>query len=170
MDDVWRDPPLRVYRRERPPELAFVLPTLAIGEYPRAEDVAWLAREHAVGAIISLQDDDDLRAHAVDLAAVRRAAATVGIELHRFPVPDCRPEVLIAIVDRLIAVMDDLERRGVRVYLHCNAGLNRAPTAAIAYLHVRHGLSLRDACAAVKAQRACGPYMQLLVERFGDGA
>jgi protein-tyrosine phosphatase len=55
---------------------------------------------------------------------------------------------------------------GERVYLHCNAGLNRAPTVAVAYLHRHHGLSLEDACAVVKAQRPCVPYMRALHAHF----
>jgi hypothetical protein len=56
---------------------------------------------------------------------------------------------------------------GERVYLHCNAGLNRAPTLAIAYLRAHGVMSLDEACAHVKARRACGPFMTILEDYFG---
>ncbi len=72
--------------------------------------------------------------------------------------------------ERLEAALDDLhslmrERR--RVYLHCNAGLNRAPTLAIAYLRAHRRMSLDEALAHVKKRRACGPFMTVLEDYFG---
>ena len=49
---------------------------------------------------------------------------------------------------------------GRRVYLHCNAGFNRAPTTAIAYLRWHEGLSLVEATRAVKEYRSCAPYQR----------
>lgn len=48
-----------------------------------------------------------------------------------------------------------------------NAGMNRAPTLAIAFLHVHRGLPLRAARDHVKARRACVPYWRLLEQRYG---
>jgi protein-tyrosine phosphatase len=56
---------------------------------------------------------------------------------------------------------------GRRVYLHCNAGMNRAPTIAIAYLHVHRQLPLHEARDFVKARRHCVPYMTVLEARYG---
>jgi protein-tyrosine phosphatase len=71
---------------------------------------------------------------------------------------------------RLKAALRDLEtlmRERQRVYLHCNAGLNRAPTVAIAYLRAHGGMSLNEAMAYVKKRRACGPFMTVLEAHFG---
>src|SRR5919198_541847 len=70
-------------------------------------------------------------------------------------------------VTTVVSLQDDA---GERVSLHCNAGLNRAPTAAIAYLHVREGLSLEAARDEVKQRRHCVPYMRVLEVYFGGGA
>jgi protein-tyrosine phosphatase len=144
------------------PQLDAVLPELLVGEYPRVEDLAWLRDEHGVTAVVSLQDDADLaskRLRATDLA---QACAALGLQHHRVPVADGDPEALAirlpVIVDRLHALID----AGGRVYLHCNAGYNRAPTVAIAYVHVHLGLSLDDACALVKQRRSCVPYLSAL--------
>jgi protein-tyrosine phosphatase len=152
------------------PQLDPVLPELLIGEYPRIEDLSWLRDEHGVTAIVSLQDDADLASKRLSAADVERACAALGLGLHRAPVADGDPGALAlrlpAIVERLHALID----AGGRVYLHCNAGYNRAPTVAIAYVHVHGGLSLDDACALVKQQRSCVPYMSALRARYGDRA
>jgi protein-tyrosine phosphatase len=72
--------------------------------------------------------------------------------------------------DRLRAALSDLASllsAQERVYLHCNAGLNRAPTLAIAYLRAHGGMSLNEALAHVKRRRSCGPFMTILEDYFG---
>lgn len=54
---------------------------------------------------------------------------------------------------------------GRRVYLNCDAGYNRAPTAAIAHLHEHHALLLEVACEAVKRRRSRVPYVGALRRR-----
>jgi protein-tyrosine phosphatase len=152
------------------PQLDAVLPELLVGEYPRVEDLSWLRDEHGVTAVVSLQDDADLASKRLRAADLENACVALGLCHHRDPVADGDPEALAvrlpAIVDRLHALID----AGGRVYLHCNAGYNRAPTVAIAYLHVHRGLSLDDACALVKQQRSCVPYMSALRARYGDAS
>jgi protein-tyrosine phosphatase len=152
------------------PQLDVVLPELLVGEYPRVEDLAWLRDEHGVTAVVSLQDDADLASKRLSAADLAQACAAVGLHHHRAPVADGDPVALAirlpAIVERLHALI----AAGGRVYLHCNAGYNRAPTVAIAYVHVHHGLSLDDACALVKQRRSCVPYMSALRGRYGDRA
>lgn len=149
------------------PAHAFVLPALAIGEYPTPEDATWLRQTCGVSAVISLQDDLDLERKGLHLAALRRAYERVAIAFTRYPIGDGDAAALCRILDPILADLHDRLAGGERVYLHCNAGLNRAPTVAVAYLHRHHGLRLDDACAAVKSRRACVPYMRALRAHFG---
>jgi protein-tyrosine phosphatase len=149
------------------PQLDAILPELLVGEYPRVEDLSWLRDEHGVTAVVSLQDDADLASKRLRAADLVAACTALGLGLHRAPIADGDPEALAirlpAIVERLHALI----AAGGRVYLHCNAGYNRAPTVAIAYVHLHHGLSLDDACALVKRRRSCVPYMTALRDRYG---
>jgi protein-tyrosine phosphatase len=150
------------------PDHAFVLPTLAVGEYPTPEDAAWLRDDCGVSAVISLQDDLDLDRKGVRITALRAAYRDAGIAFARYPVADGDAAALRTVLD---AVVDELHARlaaGERVFLHCNAGLNRAPSVAVAYLHRHHGLALDDACATVKALRPCVPYMRALHAHYDD--
>ncbi len=168
MDEMWNTLPSSTGRATGRPDLTLILPTLLVGEYPRPEDVVWLAAEHGVRAIVNLQDDEDLRVKGIALADLQRASAACGIVHHHFPIPDFQPENLRGQLEGLLRLLAELDSIGSVTYLHCNAGFNRAPTVAIAYLHVRHGMPLSAACDHVKAQRPCGPYMQLLVAHFGE--
>jgi len=153
--------------RPAPPAFDAILPDLLIGEYPRIEDLRWLREAHAVAAVVSLQDDADLASKRLDLAEVEAACAALDLAFARVPVADGDVEALAA---RLPAAVDAVHaelRAGRRVYLHCNAGYNRAPTVAIAYLHVHHGLALDAACEAVKRRRSCVPYVRALRARYG---
>ena len=89
-----------------------------------------------------------------------------GIEFHRVPVVDGDSEHLAARLHEIVDLLHRLLADGRRVYLHCNAGFNRAPTVAIAYLHVHGGLGLEEAERVVKAHRPCVPYRRALELAF----
>ena len=148
------------------PDHTFVLDHLAIGEYPTPEDVDWMRGTPLFSAVICLQDDDDLDRKGLSLRALERAYANGGIAFHHLPVPDGDADRLRERIDETVALVAQLLTRGERVYLHCNAGLNRAPTVAVAYLHVHHGQTLEAACALIKARRPCVPYMRMLAAHY----
>lgn len=149
------------------PGLDPVLPELLVGEYPNPRDVSWLREAHGVDAVLSLQDDADLASKRLRLADVERACAEAAVAFARVPVPDGDVEFLAAWLPAVVDRLHQLIGVGRRVYLHCNAGMNRAPTAAIAYLHVHRGLPLPDATAFVKARRVAVPYVRALDACYG---
>jgi len=149
------------------PSVSVIRPALLVGEYPTPDDAAWLRDEHGVTVVVSLQDDADLASKGLRLAALERAYREHGLAFHRIPVPDGDDRNLAARLGEIVALVGEVIDAGGRVYLHCNAGFNRAPTAAIAYLHVREGLPLAAARDAVKRLRHCVPYMRALEAYFG---
>ena len=152
------------------PGLNAIRPDLLVGEYPGPADVAWLRDEHGVTAVVSLRDDADLASKGLVLAALEAAYRAHGVAFHRIPVPDGDDRHLVARLADIVALLTQLLDGGARIYLHCNAGFNRAPTAAIAFLHVREGLPLATARDLVKSRRACVPYMRALEAHFGPAA
>jgi protein-tyrosine phosphatase len=149
------------------PGLSVIRAGLLVGEYPTPEDAAWLRDEHGVTAVVSLQDDADLASKRLRAAELEDACAELGVAFARLPVTDGDPDALAARLPELVARLHALIAAGERVYLHCNAGYNRAPTAAIAYLHVHRDMPLDGACEAVKARRSCVPYVTALRQRYG---
>ena len=162
-----RDNGPRPTRGDVRPTVSEITEYLLVGEYPREHDLEWLRDQHRVTAILNLQDDEDLRINALDIARLREVSARHGIKYVRTPIQDGSADDM---ADRLRAGLEDLAGlvdAKERVYLHCNAGLNRAPTLAIAYLRAHGGMSLNEALAHVKQRRSCGPFMTILEDYFG---
>jgi protein-tyrosine phosphatase len=163
---LWRWAGSPAVRPAGHPEFAEILPNLLVGEYPTPDDAVWLRSVQRVTAVLSLQDDADLASKGLLLEEIENAFQLHRLRFHRMPVPDCDNDFLRARLDAIVAQLRQLHDDGERVYLHCNAGMNRAPTVAIAYLHVHHAMSLTQAREFVKQRRHCVPYMQVLEARY----
>jgi protein-tyrosine phosphatase len=160
---VWGPPP----RPGARPDLNEVVRELLVGEYPTPSDAHWLREIHGVTAVVSLQDDGDLLSKGLRERDLDAAYRRHGMSFDRVPITDCDAAMLAARLDTAVALLAKRAADGHRIYLHCNAGMNRAPTVAIAYLHVHHRLSLADAGAWMKQRRMCVPYMSVLQARYG---
>lgn len=147
------------------PRLSEILPELMVGEYPLPSDAAWLKVEHGVTAVLSLQDDADLSSKGLRHVDLKDAFAEHGLPFQRIPITDNDAAMLSCRLDEIVQQIHDLAQSG-RVYLHCNAGMNRAPTAAIAYVHVWHHLPLAKAYDFVRQRRFCVPYKSVLEARY----
>lgn len=153
--------------RDRRPEVSEILPTLFVGEYPRVEDIVWLKQEFGISAVFSLQDAEDLAVKGLSLPALKTECRHWQIEFHRTPVADFDCDSLDRALPAALEVLHILTQDGHTIFLHCNAGCNRAPTLAIAYLHAHRDMTLDEARDFVKARRPCGPYMEILYQHFG---
>jgi len=149
------------------PDCTRILPNLVVGEYPTPDDTAWLQAAQGVTAVLNLQDDADLVSKGLELRDLEHAYRRAGLRFERTPVPDCDIDFLTARLDVIVATLRRLLAQGHHVYLHCNAGMNRAPSIAVAYLHVHHAMPLARARDFVKARRPCVPYMRALEARYG---
>ena len=147
------------------PDLTHILPNLLVGEYPTPADAAWL-RAQGITAVLSLQDDIDVARKGLDLESLEEAYDRAGLRFARVPIGDCDLRAFSRLLDSALDLLQELLADGGHVYLHCNAGLNRAPTLAVAYMHTVIGQPLEDACAFVKRHRPCVPYMTFLRSRY----
>ncbi|MGH7913804.1 MAG: dual specificity protein phosphatase family protein [Candidatus Binataceae bacterium] len=149
------------------PSVTEISSNLLIGEFPRPDDIAWLKSKFDVTAIHNLQDDEDLALNGLVERELAEACRESGIKFVRTQIQDGSADAMAERLGDTLDVLDSLISSGERVYLHCNAGLNRAPTLAIAYLRAHDGMSLDEACAYVKGLRTCGPFMTILEDYFG---
>ncbi len=126
---------------------------LFVGSAPQSDvDVARLA-QMKITAVLSLQSDADLRAHRIDWPKLQSAYQFNSIHAQRFPIIDFDEfdlgEKLPAPV-RTLNQMLDLEHR---VYVHCNAGICRAPATVLAYLCHYRNMSIEDGLAYLRRER-----------------
>ncbi len=137
-----------------------------VGSFPQSgECIAYLRDELEVTGVLNLQSDEDLYARAVNWSALWREYVGRGMEIVRVPILDLVRKDLGRHLDEAVTSLHGLLDRHEKVYLHCNVGLNRSPTVAIAYFTLHHGLSLEDATRKVRGQRQCMPYPEV-VERW----
>jgi len=161
------DDEVRPTRGNGRPSVSVITDSLLVGEYPRISDIEWLKEEFRITAIQNLQDDEDLRINGINVIGLREVCQRHQVKLVRTPIRDGSSDDMAARLGDALQHLQDLIDGKERVFLHCNAGLNRAPTLAIAWLHAKAGMSLNEAMTHVKKRRACGPFMTVLEAHFG---
>ena len=149
---------------------AQILPRLFVGSHPRTiADIERLRRELGVTAVLNIHTDEDMSAVMLDFPPLEAHYRTRRVVLRRVPMLEQQPELrakLCACIDAL----NKLLAGGHTVYLHCTAGIGRAPTVAIGYLHFCLGWEWDVAVAHVKQLRQCNPHLDALRLALEDQA
>lgn len=136
--------------------------SLAVGSAPTDADLPWLAGA-GLDAVVCLQSDADLAAHGVVWTEREAAATAAGLALARVPIIDFEPDDLLRHLDDAVRAVRRFHHAGRRVYVHCNAGLNRSPSVVIAALMDREDWSLKQAWKHVLRRHRCLPYESVMV-------
>lgn len=132
---------------------------LIVGSQPqKVDDVDHLKEEQNVGCIINLQQDKDLEYWDVDLNSIVNRCQELGIHHIRRPARDFDPDSLRSGLPRAVSSLEwAISEGNGRVYVHCTAGLGRAPAVAIAYLFWFCNMNLDAAYNTLTSKRPCGP-------------
>ena len=135
---------------------------LWVGSYVRPEDIKYL-RQFGITCVLSLQSDRDLAYYNVSLKKLLKAFAQADVELRRVPTPDFDKQALAINLPYAVSELENaLAPRWGKAYVHCSAGINRAPTLAAAYLIKSRGMPAQEAYDYVVARRDCNPYLETL--------
>ena len=124
-------------------------------------DVETLEGE-GVTTILQLQENSDLEYFSLDNAPIReRCASGKQIEHIRHAVRDFDPYSLRRRLPEGVALIAQraarLGRGNGTTYIHCTAGLGRAPATALAYMWWFKGMPLDQAYAHLTSLRPCKP-------------
>ncbi|OMO75896.1 hypothetical protein CCACVL1_16000 [Corchorus capsularis] len=132
---------------------------LIVGSQPqKPEDIDHLKQEEKVAYILNLQQDKDIEYWGIDLEAIIKRCREVGIRHMRRPAKDFDPDSLRNELPRAVSSLEWAISEGKgKVYVHCTAGLGRAPAVAIAYMFWFCGMNLNTAYEALTSKRPCGP-------------
>jgi len=131
---------------------------LIVGSQPQTpEDVERLFHQEGITAIVNLQQDHDIAYWQVDLSPIRKRCEELGVVHIRRPARDFDPHSLRQELPRMVAAIDKLTCEGRNVYVHCTAGLGRAPGCAIAYLFWFQHMTMDQAYELLTSKRPCGP-------------
>jgi dienelactone hydrolase len=132
-----------------------VIPRLFVGAAPLADDDFQQLKTLNVTAILSLQTEEDGPEGAIE--SERNAAVEAGIGFTNLPVADFDRLELLWNLPKCVATVERILAAGDTLYLHCTAGVNRSPTAAVAYLHQCLRWPLEEALEHVRSCRNCCP-------------
>ncbi|WOK96705.1 hypothetical protein Cni_G05412 [Canna indica] len=133
--------------------------SLIVGSQPqKPEDIDHLKKKENVAYILCLQQDKDIEYWGINFQAILDKCKELGIRHMRRPAMDFDPESLRIQLPKSVSSLEWAISEGKgRVYVHCTAGLGRAPAVAIAYLFWFCDMDLKTAHNAVTSRRPCGP-------------
>ncbi|XP_047174410.1 phosphoglucan phosphatase LSF2, chloroplastic [Vigna umbellata] len=137
----------------------FITDYLIVGSQPqKPEDIDHLKKEEGVTYILNLQQDKDVDYWGIDLQSIIRRCHELEIGHIRRPAKDFDPGSLRSELPKAVASLEWAISQGKgRVYVHCTAGLGRAPAVAIAYLFWFCRMNLNEAYDMLTSKRPCGP-------------
>lgn len=132
---------------------------LIVGSQPqKPEDVDHLRKEENVAYILNLQQDKDVEYWGIDLQVIIERCQEIGIRHLRRPAKDFDPDSLRNGLPKAVSSVEWAISEGKgKVYVHCTAGLGRAPAVAIAYMFWFCDMDLNSAYDLLTSKRPCGP-------------
>ena len=134
-----------------------------VGSQPQnKDDVIHLKKHEDVQVIFSMQQIKDLDYWGVNGHELEKTARDMGMEYIRVGAVDFDPHSLRAILPQAVALLNDARSQRGRVYLHCTAGLGRAPAVAMCSLFWNTGMNLDQVYEYVTNIRPCGPNMDAI--------
>lgn len=133
--------------------------SLIVGSQPqKPEDIDHLKVKENVAYILCLQQDTDIAYWGIDFDANVKRCKEVGVRHMRRPAKDFDPDSLRGQLPKAVSSLEWAISEGKgRVYVHCTAGLGRAPAVAIAYMFWFSDMDLNKAYKKLTSKRPCGP-------------
>lgn len=151
-----------------------ITPNIIVGSCPRSpEDIDRMVDEAGIDAVLNLQSNLCFDALKIPFEAIRKRAVERGIRLERVEIRDFDHADQSLMLPVAVRVLNSLLARGMKVYVHCTAGINRATLTTVGHLTFVQGMDLEDAVAKVKSARPIAhPYIDCWTEvrrRLLDG-
>ncbi|XP_061353421.1 phosphoglucan phosphatase DSP4, amyloplastic [Gastrolobium bilobum] len=158
------------YRHELGMNYNFIRPDLIVGSCLQTPKDVDKLRRIGVKTIFCLQQNSDLEYFGVDINAIREYAETCNdiqhlrAEIRDFDAYDLRMR-LPAVVRKLYKAINS---NGGVTYVHCTAGLGRAPAVALAYMFWVLGYKLNDGHTLLQSKRSCFPKLDAIKSATAD--
>jgi protein-tyrosine phosphatase len=134
-------------------------PEIFLGSAPQTSvDVSRL-KQMKITAVLSLQSDNDFVTHRINWKKLQSAYQYNDISVHRFPIIDFDERDLGDKLAVPIKALQSLLAVSHRVYVHCNAGVCRAPATVLGFLCHARGMTLEQGLDYIRQNRPqANPY------------
>ncbi|XP_043700553.1 phosphoglucan phosphatase DSP4, amyloplastic [Telopea speciosissima] len=158
------------YRHELGMNYNFIRPDLIVGSCLQSPEDVDKLRKIGVKTIFCLQQDSDLEYFGVDIIGIQQYAGQfddiqhLRARIRDFDSFDLRLR-LPAVVSKLYKAIN---RNGEVTYIHCTAGLGRAPAVALAYMFWVQGYKLSEAHSLLLSKRPCFPKLDAIKSATAD--
>ncbi len=131
-----------------------------IGSAPQSSiDISRL-KSIKISAVLSLQSDDDFRHYNLDWDKLKEAYQQHDILIERFPIADFDETDLGNKVAEPIERLNQLLQVGHTAYVHCNAGICRAPATVLGYLCHYRQMTIDEGLSYLRNKRPqVNPYL-----------
>jgi hypothetical protein len=105
------------------------------------DDLERIMQRTGASAVLSLQHDECLTRFDIDYSVMRREGERLGLSMARCPIRDFDPRDTQARLPQAVRCLAGLQAKGHNTYVHCTAGISRAPLTVFGYLTLVAGLS-----------------------------
>ena len=123
-----------------------ITPEILIGTCPMTtDDLERIHVETGVTGILSLQHDECLSYWQIDFDEIKKTADRLHIEIVRCPIRDFDVPDMRRNLPKAVASLAKLLSQGHKTFVHCTAGMGRAPLTVLAYLVWLKKVSPEDA-------------------------
>ena len=146
-----------------------ILDDIFVGTCPQdSDDIDELREVLRITAVLNLQTDSDMQAWGLNWAHVSGHYKACDMDLARVPIVDFDPIDLRKELANGVDALDRLVKQEHCVYIHCTAGIGRAPAVVIAWLAWCQDWQLDEAISFVKQRRVCSPVVEAIREATRD--
>ena len=135
---------------------------IVVGVCPTDQQDVERLHQLGVTAVLTLQSDHDLATRQIDWRTMKHFYLQYGLVVHRVPIIDFDDRDLTDRLPMAVQTLQTMIDAGYQVYVHCTAGMQRAPSVVICYLAWHQQLSLRQSIQLVFANHACDPPLAVL--------
>ena len=126
---------------------------LFIGPYPQSSsDIETLARA-GITAVVNVQSRKDFTYRRINWPALQHVYAGFNIDAVHIPITDFDRVDLVAKLPYAAQVMDELYGNDKGIYVHCTAGMGRAPAVVAYYLVKFHNFTVEAAIKLIRDHR-----------------
>ena len=124
-----------------------------IGPYLETEQDFESIYKNGINAVLNVQTNKDLEYRQLDINILRKYASKYNINIERYPIEDFSQDELYQKLKVAGDLLNNLIKKGKNVYVHCTAGIGRAPSVVIIYLVLYQNYSINDAVELCKEYR-----------------
>eukprot|EP00741_Cyanophora_paradoxa_P003495 tig00000711_g3394.t1 len=133
------------------------------GSYPQTDGDVEMLRNAGITAVLNVMTEEDLHHRQVNWIELLRSYDLRSIRVERLPIRDFDQEELLRKLGEAVRLLDRLVREGHKVFVHCTAGISRAPAIVLSYLVWCRGYKPDGAFQFIKQRRPVAmPNMQLI--------